>query len=188
MTNPDGVVMGNSRASFIGRDINRCFAKPDRKLIPEAHNIRELIRSLQVDDRERVIAYFDMHAHSGRKSVFIYGPYYPLHLKQYLKVRFLPKLISERNHAFRYYSCKFKHEGYKQGCARISLWRDFNISNSYTVETSAFGYINKDRRTFCFDESNLAYFGECLGQSIFEFVLIQEEHNIQKRELAKKLK
>lgn len=35
MINPDGVVAGNHRCSFIGKDINRCFENPNQKLEPE---------------------------------------------------------------------------------------------------------------------------------------------------------
>lgn len=29
MINPDGVIIGNSRKSFIGKDVNRCFTQPN---------------------------------------------------------------------------------------------------------------------------------------------------------------
>lgn len=32
MLNPDGVIIGNSRTSFSGKDLNRSFMKPDRNL------------------------------------------------------------------------------------------------------------------------------------------------------------
>ena len=42
-----------------------------------------------------VVAYIEMHGHSRKKNVFIYGPYVPLHSDKYFKMRILPKLISE---------------------------------------------------------------------------------------------
>ena len=60
-----------------------------------------------------------------------------------MKIRTLPKLISERTEMFRYFSCKFKCEKYKENCARIAIFRDFNITNVYTIETSAMGFLNK---------------------------------------------
>lgn len=44
MLNPDGVIVGNHRTSFIGRDVNRQFAQPNPKLTPETYKIRELIK------------------------------------------------------------------------------------------------------------------------------------------------
>ena len=127
MLNIDGVIVGNNRTSFIGRDVNRCFIQPNPKLTPELSSIKEMIKEMLNLDPNRILAYIDIHAHSGRKSSFMYGPYYPLHSRKYLKIRMLPKLLSERTDMFRYFSCKFKIEKYKEGCARISLWREFNI-------------------------------------------------------------
>jgi len=117
----------------------------------------------------------------------MYGPYYPLHSRKYLKIRFLPKLASERTQMFRYFSCKFRIEKYKETCARIALWRDFAIANCYTIETSAYGFLNKERETVPFNEELLREFGECLCQSLLEQILIQEEDKRLKQELAKKL-
>jgi len=88
------------------------------------------------------MAYLDVHAHSGRKSIFMYGPYFPLHSSKYMKIRAIPKLASERTEMFRFFSCKFKIEKYKENCARIAIWRDFDITNCFTIETSAFGFLN----------------------------------------------
>jgi len=134
------------------------------------------------------MAYLDIHAHSGRKSIFMYGPYFPLHSSKYMKIRAIPKLVSERTEMFRFFSCKFKVEKYKENCARIAIWRDFDITNVFTVETSSFGFLNKERETVHFNTGLLQEFGECMVHSIFEFNLIQEEDRKMKIELAKKLK
>lgn len=88
---------------------------------------------------------------------------------------------------FRYFSCKFRIEKYKESCARIALWRDFNIYNSYTIEASVYGYFNHDRETISFTPQLLDKFGECFGNSLFEYLLILEEDRRYKLELAKKL-
>ncbi len=40
MLNADGVTLGNSRCSMIGRDVNRLFGVPNQKLVPEAFYMR----------------------------------------------------------------------------------------------------------------------------------------------------
>ena len=134
------------------------------------------------------MAYLDVHAHSGRKSIFMYGPYFPLHCSKYMKIRTIPKLISERTEMFRFFSCKFKVEKYKENCARIAIWRDFNITNCFTIEASSFGFISKERETIGFTSGLLQEFGEYVIQSIFEYNLIQDEDRRMKMALAKKLK
>jgi hypothetical protein len=89
----------------------------------------------------------------------MYAPYFPLHSRKYLKIRMLPKLLAEQSPMFRYYSCKFRYERQKEGCARLSLWKDFNLENSYTLECSALGYLNEQRETVPFTEKNLQEFG-----------------------------
>jgi len=96
MINADGVTIGNTRCSFIGRDVNRLFGTPNQKLLPEPYYLRQLVKDLLKNDKHKVLAYLDVHAHSGRKSIFMYGPYFPLHCSKYMKIRTLPKLISER--------------------------------------------------------------------------------------------
>lgn len=187
MINADGVIVGNTRCSMIGRDVNRLFSKPNQKLTPEPYYLRALVKEMQKYDKHKVLAYLDVHAHSGRKSIFMYGPYFPLHSSKYLKIRALPKLVSERTEMFRFFSCKFKLEKYKENCARIAIWRDFNITNCFTIESSQFGFLNKERETIPFSSGLLQEFGECIVHSIFEYNLIQEEDRRLKMKLAKKL-
>lgn len=109
MINPDGVVFGNYRTSFLGKDMNRMFFanagtskeaqedadKIDERLIPEIVAVRKLIAYCkQMDQGNKILGFFDIHQHSKRKGVFLYGPQYPLHNKMYLMVRVLPKIIS----------------------------------------------------------------------------------------------
>ena len=35
-------------------------------------------------DDDPILAFIDMHGHSRKKNVFIYGPYYPLHDGRFL--------------------------------------------------------------------------------------------------------
>jgi len=118
-----------------------------------------------------------MHGHSRKKNVFIYGPYYPLHSDKYFKMRIIPKLISEETSKFRYYSCKFRIEKSKEKAARIVLWREFNIMNCFTFESSFHGYITEDRETKEFTTDSYEQMGEYLTNSILEYLYILEEED-----------
>ncbi len=83
MINPDGVVFGNYRTSFLGRDMNRMFIsdfenkdycnedgedeeedeteKIDERLIPESVAVRRLIHCCQNMGVQRIIGFFDVH-------------------------------------------------------------------------------------------------------------------------------
>jgi hypothetical protein len=97
------------------------------------------------DDLDPILAFIDMHGHSRKKNVFIYGPYYPLHNEKYFRMRILPRLISEQTNKFRFFSCKFRIDKSKKKAARLVLWREFNLMNSFTLEASFHSYFNQDR-------------------------------------------
>jgi hypothetical protein len=88
-------------------------------------------------------AVIDMHGHSKKKNIFIYGPYYQIHHENYFRMRIIPKLLSEETAMFRYFSCKFKLEPSKFRTARIVLFKEFGIMNSFTIEASFHGYMSK---------------------------------------------
>lgn len=44
MINADGVTVGNTRCSLIGRDVNRLFGNPNQKLTPEPYFLRQLVK------------------------------------------------------------------------------------------------------------------------------------------------
>jgi hypothetical protein len=94
-----------------------------------------------------------------------------------LKIRLIPKLLSERSEMFRFYSCRFRIErdAYKDNCARMMIARQFNIANCFTLECSSFGYISKkEQRTVQFKEADLIEFGKSLAECVLEYQLLME--------------
>lgn len=77
-TNPDGVIAGNYRVSMSGNDLNRRYSSPHQKLHPIVCAVKKLVRDLKPDlvteNENQILAYIDMHGHSRKKSVFMYGP------------------------------------------------------------------------------------------------------------------
>lgn len=113
MINVDGVVAGNYRASFSGNDLNRNFKNQDLRVHPEVQAIKDLLKDIigkkkeeqgAIVDEDDILAYIDMHGHSRKKCVFVYGNQFPLSSDKYYRTRLLPKLISEETQMFRYHS------------------------------------------------------------------------------------
>lgn len=52
----------------------------------------------------------DIHGHSTKKNMFVYGPDYPISVKEHELCRLLPKLLENHCKCFRYGSCSFKLE------------------------------------------------------------------------------
>lgn len=71
MLNPDGVINGNYRCSLAGCDLNRRWKFPSEALHPTVFFTKKLINGLA---QERPLAlYADLHGHSRRKNIFMYG-------------------------------------------------------------------------------------------------------------------
>jgi hypothetical protein len=177
MTNPDGVIIGNYRTSFSGNDLNRQFDKPNFRLHPTVVGIKQLIERIKATSTEQdpILSFIDMHGHSRKKNVFIYGPYYPLHNNKYFKMRVIPKLISDKSDMFRFFSCKFRVENSKKRAARIVLWREYNIMNSFTFEASFHGFLGKDRITTEFTAELWSKMGGILSETLLDYTLMLEE-------------
>lgn len=149
ITNPDGVIAGNYRTSLAGNDLNRQFISPNPRLHPTVHHIKKLVQSIldHAKQPDPICAFIDIHGHSRKKSVFMYGPHYPLHNERYFKSKVLPKLLDEKTQMFRFYSCKFRIEKSKLRAARVVLFKEYGIMNCFTLEASFHGFIDKDRAT-----------------------------------------
>ena len=120
MINVDGVIVGNYRTSLSGNDLNRRYLEPNRKLHPEIFAIKTLmsdlvsgkyrsnwgsaVKEIPTFQEEDIHAFIDMHGHSRKKNVFIYGPQYPLSSEKYCRTRILSKLLSEETEMFRYHT------------------------------------------------------------------------------------
>jgi hypothetical protein len=104
MINVDGVIIGNYRASMSGNDLNRRYNNPDQRLHTEVCLIKSMIHELingkkgqtigpQILD-EDIMCFADMHGHSRKKNVFVYGPQFLLQDEKYYRCRLIPKLLS----------------------------------------------------------------------------------------------
>jgi len=118
----------------------------------------------------------------------MYGPYYPLHSDKYLKIRLIPQLLGDRTEMFRYYSCRFRVEKYKESCARLTINKQFHISNCFTLECSSFGYFRRETRTtHQFKEADLIEFGKNIAEVVLEQALIVERDEKIKAAINKKI-
>jgi murein tripeptide amidase MpaA len=104
MINPDGVIYGNYRCSLLGVDLNRRWNNPSKILHPIIYNAKQLVKMLET---ERGVSLFtDIHGHSRKKNVFMYGcnvnNFEPMSGKSNDMIRLLPFMINERNKLFSY--------------------------------------------------------------------------------------
>ena len=140
MLNPDGVIYGNYRCSLLGVDLNRRWDNPSKILHPTIHYTKQMIKMLDMD---RTIDLFtDIHGHSRKYNVFMYACTFPeisIDSRQNAAIKVLPSICNEKMAAFRFKDCKFALEKEKESTARIVLFKELQIVNSYTMEASFFG-------------------------------------------------
>jgi hypothetical protein len=77
--------------------------------------------------------YIDIHGHSSKKNIFMYGPDYSIQTSNYDLCRQLPKLMSNLSKYFRYYSCNFRISDVKSSTSRAIFNRCLDIPFSYTM-------------------------------------------------------
>jgi murein tripeptide amidase MpaA len=104
MLNPDGVINGNYRCSLAGCDLNRRWKHPSPVLHPTIYNTKQLIK--QFSSERPLVLFCDLHGHSRRKNVFMYGNSDSKTPEAY---RIFPYLMSKiSGHLFSYDYSRFK--------------------------------------------------------------------------------
>jgi hypothetical protein len=86
--------------------------------------------------------YCDLHCHSKKKNSFIYGCNTAANggFTSWTKVRLLPRILARQTPIFNLKDCRFKVDPGKLGTARVIIWKEFGVTNSFTLENSFFGY------------------------------------------------
>lgn len=138
MLNPDGVIYGNYRCSLLGVDLNRRWKSPSRYLHPTVYYTKRLIQYFS--EQHELALYCDMHGHSMKKNVFMYAcRAEPQDKTANALIRLMPKLLARSNKLFSYPDCHFRLEASKQATARVVIFKELGVLNSYTLEASFYG-------------------------------------------------
>ena len=138
MLNPDGVRYGNSRCSLLGVDLNRRWRNPNKHMHPTIYHTK---RMMQVFSEQHEIALFcDFHGHSYQRNAFLYGcsqSFFQLSdRKANIISKMIPLLLNERNTNLAWNQCSFSHDRTKESTARLVVYNEFRVINSYTLEAS----------------------------------------------------
>ena len=163
MMNPDGVLVGNSRTSFAGCDLNRRWGKPNEIIHPEIFNTKQMITKLAT---QRNIAFvIDCHGHFGAFNSLFYCNY----KDDQRTCKLFPYICSRLSKIISFQQCTFSMPKYKLSTERISLFNeldDEDNDNIVALETSFFGINrNGDYSHLYFNSNLLKEIGRdiCLG-------------------------
>lgn len=86
------------------------------------------------EDRE-VVMCVDLHGHSRKKNIFMYG----CTGRSKFKERIFPRLLEKASEIFSFSDCAFGMQKAKEATERIVVYKEMGIVNSYTLEASFCG-------------------------------------------------
>eukprot|EP01022_Parablepharisma_sp_SALTPOND_P018752 TRINITY_DN310_c0_g2_i1.p1 TRINITY_DN310_c0_g2~~TRINITY_DN310_c0_g2_i1.p1 ORF type:complete len:1282 (-),score=157.74 TRINITY_DN310_c0_g2_i1:3773-7618(-) len=172
MLNPEGVLTGNFRCSLTGTDLNRRWDQPDEILHPQIFFLKHLLKKL-VTEKKEILVFCDLHGHSRKNNAFVYGCNKAANggFCSWTKVRLLPRIIATKTPMFSYNDCKFRVEGSKQRTARVVVWKEFGVTNSFTLESSFFGYLRGDE-VAQFEPKDYRDLGQAFLESLAEYYYV----------------
>ncbi|XP_038621151.1 cytosolic carboxypeptidase 2 [Tachyglossus aculeatus] len=167
MLNPDGVVVGNSRCSLTGRDMNRRYGTILKDSFPCIWHTSKMIKRI-LEERE-ILLYCDFHGHSRKNNVFMYGCNNKNDHKRQLHERVFPLMLSKNApDKFSFQSCRFKVQKCKEGTGRVVMWR-MGIQNSYTLESTFGGSTLGCKREIHFTTEDLKSLGYQVCDTLLDF-------------------
>uniref|UniRef100_A0A0R3RFM3 Peptidase_M14 domain-containing protein n=1 Tax=Elaeophora elaphi TaxID=1147741 RepID=A0A0R3RFM3_9BILA len=147
MLNVDGVVNGSHRCSLAGVDLNRTWDQPSPVLHPVIYHSKAIVQYIVDVLGKKPFLFIDIHGHSNNFNVFLYGnnpdkswsvPDHSLPGKN--DFMSLPLLLQQMCDYFSLSSCRFNITKAKESSARVTLWRQFGVTRSYTLESTYCGF------------------------------------------------
>jgi hypothetical protein len=137
MLNPDGVIVGNYRCSILGDDLNRKWAQPSKKCHPTIWYTKQMIKEM-AQERDTFL-FCDLHGHSRKRNMFIYGCADKDNRENRIACRIFPRVLCRISESFSFEDCNFAIQKSKESTARVVLFKEFGLINSYTLESSFMG-------------------------------------------------
>lgn len=163
MLNPDGVINGSYRCGLAGVDLNRCWPDPSRKLHPTIFNAKAMLK--QFCQETEVVLSCDFHGHSRKKNIFMYGCLG----KSKTRERIFPRLMEKTSEIFNFNDCVFGIQKSKESTARIVIYKEMGIVNSFTLESSFCGANFGKHVDFHFNPEHLQEIGHDFCDAILDF-------------------
>ncbi|KAK4471559.1 hypothetical protein MN116_004976 [Schistosoma mekongi] len=168
MLNPDGVIVGNYRCSLSGCDLNRKYTSRLKRFFPTIWHTKQMIVNIMKE--YEVVVYCDLHGHSRKQQMFIYGCKNQTPEKQYCS-RIFPAMLGKNiPELFNFDKCKFAVQKEKEGTGRIVMWRE-GITNSYTLEATFCGTTgNELEEGYHFNSTDFEKMGSQFCDTLLDYI------------------
>ncbi|XP_044802823.1 cytosolic carboxypeptidase 3 isoform X3 [Bubalus bubalis] len=121
-------------------------------------------------EKREVILYCDLHGHSKKENIFMYGCDGSDRCKAlYLQQRIFPLMLSKNcPDKFSFSSCKFNIQKSKEGTGRVVMWK-MGIRNSFTMEATFCGSTLGNKRGTHFNTKDLESMGYHFCDSLLDY-------------------
>uniref|UniRef100_A0AAF5Q2J7 Peptidase M14 domain-containing protein n=1 Tax=Wuchereria bancrofti TaxID=6293 RepID=A0AAF5Q2J7_WUCBA len=147
MLNVDGVVNGSHRCSLAGVDLNRTWDQPSSVLHPVIYHSKAIVQYIVDVLGKKPFLFIDLHGHSNNFNLFLYGnnPDNSWRILDHSlpgrnDFMSLPLLLQQMCNYFSLSNCRFNITKTKESSARVTLWKQFGITRSYTLESTYCGF------------------------------------------------
>ncbi|CAN0147768.1 unnamed protein product, partial [Hapterophycus canaliculatus] len=115
----------------------------------------------------QVLLYVDLHGHSKKSNIFMYGVENPTDEGLYMRERVVPSLLDQASPLFNLADCTFDIGKGKEGCGRVVVRRQLGVVNAYTMEASFMGADQGELQGLHFHQGHY----ESMGHSLCEVLL-----------------
>ena len=168
MLNPDGVIVGNTRCNLAAADLNRQYKHCVKEAFPTVHYVKEMMEKLVADD-VRITLYCDLHAHSRKYNVFMYGCENRKKSHMYLKEQIFPYMLGKNaKDRFHFEDCKFTVTRDKAATGRV-VFKNLGIVNSFTLEASYGGSSLGNKAYSHFSSRDYENMGRYFCETLLDF-------------------
>nr|XP_008256362.2 cytosolic carboxypeptidase 3 isoform X7 [Oryctolagus cuniculus] len=134
----------------------------------ESGNLQKVVKVLM--EKREVILYCDLHGHSRKENIFMYGCDGSDRSKAlYLQQRIFPLMLSKNcPDKFSFSACKFSVQKSKEGTGRVVMWK-MGIRNSFTMEATFCGSTLGKKRGTHFNIKDLESMGYHFCDSLLDY-------------------
>eukprot|EP00826_Nyctotherus_ovalis_P006528 TRINITY_DN11560_c0_g1_i1.p1 TRINITY_DN11560_c0_g1~~TRINITY_DN11560_c0_g1_i1.p1 ORF type:complete len:426 (-),score=99.81 TRINITY_DN11560_c0_g1_i1:404-1681(-) len=137
---------------------------------PTVFAVKRRMQELKSQGSE-ILVYCDLHGHSKLLNSFMYACHKVAcgSFCSWTKVRLLPRMLASKCYLFDYHQCSFRVEPDKVNTARVIVWKEFKVTNSFTLESSMFAYTLGEEIAM-FQERDYFRLGESLVTALNDYL------------------
>ena len=114
-----------------------------------------------------LLLYCDLHGHSRKKNMFMYGNCNKN--ETHAKEKVFPFLLEKSADVFSFSDCAFAVQKSKEGTGRVVGWKEMSIQNCYTLESSFCGSDFGKYQDLHFNTNMLQSIGPKFCETILEY-------------------